>query len=152
MTDNLNNLISLHANNYDDFMLNEVHKEIKEKECKKFVYSSLSSFFYSFMLFIFNCFASLEFYISYKLIINNQLSVNDFINSFKLATNNLSNIIRTFKFFKNITTIKDSLIKLSYLKNVKSEIEYKECKDESIMEYKIILKEKLILKMLFFHI
>ena len=52
------------------------------------MYSSLSSFFYGMMMFIFNCFASLEFYISYELIINNQLSVNDFINSFKLATNN----------------------------------------------------------------
>ena len=143
LTDNLNNLTSLHANNYDNFMLNQVNKEIKEKETKKFIYSNLSSFFYGLMLFIFNCFASLEFYISYKLIIIDKLSVNDFINSFKLATNNLSNIIRTFKFFKNITTIKDSLSKLSYLKNVKSEIQYKECNDESIVEYKNKIKGKI---------
>jgi ATP-binding cassette subfamily B (MDR/TAP) protein 1 len=95
------------------------------------------------MLFIFNCFAAIEFYISYKLIINNKISVNDFINSFKLVTNNISNIIRTFKFFKNITTIKDSLIRLSYLKNIKSEIEYKECNNESIVEYKNNIKGKI---------
>ena len=69
--------------------------------------------------------------------------MNDFINSFKSATNNLSNIIRTFKFFKNITTIKDSLIRLSYLKNLKSEIEYKECNDESLIEYKNKIKGKI---------
>ena len=143
LNDNLNNLISLHANNYDDFILSQIDKEIKEKELKKFIYSNLSAFFYGLMLFIFNCFAAIEFYISYKLIINNKISVNDFINSFKLVTNNISNIIRTFKFFKNITTIKDSLIRLSYLKNIKSEIEYKECSNESIVEYKNNIKGKI---------
>ena len=38
LNDNLNNLISLHANNYDDFILSQIDKEIKEKELKKFIY------------------------------------------------------------------------------------------------------------------
>ena len=101
LTDNLNNLISLHANSYDYFILNKINKEIKDKEFKKFLYSNLNAFFYGLMLFIFNCFASLEFYVSYKLIIKDKLLVTDFVNSFKLAINNVSNIIRTFKFFKN---------------------------------------------------
>ena len=143
LNDNLNNLISLHANNYDDFILSKVNKEIKEKELKKYIYSNLNSFFYGLIIFLFNCFAAVEFYISYKLIVNNKLSINDFINSFKLATNTISNLIRTFKFFKNITTIKDSLIRLSYLKNIKSEIEIKECNNESIIKYKNDTKGKI---------
>lgn len=150
LIDNLYNLISSHANNYNDFMLKKINEEIKDKEFQKFLYSNLNAFFYGLMLFIFNCFASLEFYISYKLIKDNKLSVTDFVNFFKSVINNLSNIIRTFKFFKNITTIKDLLIKLSYLNNIKSEIEYKDCNVESIIE--IILKEKLVLKMYYSHI
>ena len=143
LTDNLNNLISLHANSYDDFMLKKINEEIKNKEFKKFLYSNLNAFFYGLMLFIFNCFASLEFYISYKLIIDNKLSVNNFVNSFKSVINNVSNIIRTFKFFKNITTIKESLKKLSYLNNIKSEIDYKECTNESMVEYRDSTKGKI---------
>ena len=143
LTDNLNNLTSLHANSYDGFMLKKINEEIKNKEFKKFLYSNLNAFFYGFMLFIFNCFASLEFYISYELIKDNKLSVNDFVNSFKAVINNVSNIIRTFKFFKNITTIKESLIKLSYLNNIKSEIDFKECNNKSIKEYRDNTKGKI---------
>lgn len=124
-------------------MLKKFNEDIKNKEFKTFLYSNLNAFFYGLMLFIFNCFASLEFYISFKLIKDKKLSVTDFVNSFKLVVNNVSNIIRTFKFFKNITTIKDSLIKLSYLNNIKSEIEYKDCNDESIMEYRDNTKGKI---------